>query len=102
MERFNGELPSDIESLTSLAGVGRKTANVVRTHIFHIPSIVVDTHVKRISNKLGFTNSEDPVKIEFELMRIFPEEYWSKYNTQIIAHGRTICKARNPQCEKCF
>ena len=73
MERFNGELPSDIESLTSLAGVGRKTANVVRTHIFHIPSIVVDTHVKRISNKLGFTNSEDPVKIEFELMRIFPE-----------------------------
>lgn len=71
MERFNGELPSDIESLTSLAGVGRKTANVVRTHIFHIPSIVVDTHVKRISNKLGFTDSQDPVKIEFELMRIF-------------------------------
>jgi endonuclease-3 len=102
LERFNGELPSDIESLTSLAGVGRKTANVVRTHIFHIPSIVVDTHVKRISNKLGFTNSEDPVKIEFELMRIFPEEYWGRYNTQIIAHGRTICKARNPQCEKCF
>ena len=53
-------------------------------------------------NKLGFTDSQDPVKIEFELMRIFPEEYWGRYNTQIIAHGRTICKARNPQCEKCF
>lgn len=99
---YNGEMPSDIDSLTGLAGVGRKTANVVRTHIFHIPSIVVDTHVKRISNKLGLTESDDPVKIEFELMDIFPEEHWGRYNTQVIAHGRTICKARKPDCENCL
>ena len=95
-------MPSDIDSLTGLAGVGRKTANVVRTHIFHIPSIVVDTHVKRISNKLGLTESDDPVKIEFELMDIFPEDHWGRYNTQVIAHGRTICKARKPDCENCL
>lgn len=98
----NGIMPSDIDKLTALAGVGRKTANVVRTHIFHIPSIVVDTHVKRISNKIGFTKSDDPVKIEFELMRIFPEDHWGRYNTQVIAHGRTICKARKADCENCF
>ncbi len=102
IEKHKGVMPSDIESLTALAGVGRKTANVVRTHIFHIPSIVVDTHVKRISNKIGFTKSEDPVKIEFELMKILPEEHWGRYNTQIIAHGRTICKARKADCVNCF
>ena len=91
-----------INELTALAGVGRKTANVVRTHIFHIPSIVVDTHVKRISNKLGFVSCDDPVKIEFELMKIFPEDHWGRYNTQIIAHGRSICKARKPDCENCL
>lgn len=99
---YNGELPSDIDKLTGLAGVGRKTANVVRTHIFHIPSIVVDTHVKRISNKLGFVNCDDPVKIEFQLMDIFPQDHWGRYNTQIIAHGRTICNARKPDCENCL
>lgn len=102
IEEYRGELPSDIDRLTALAGVGRKTANVVRTHIFHIPSIVVDTHVKRISNKLGFVNCDDPVKIEFELMKIFPEDHWGRYNTQIIAHGRSICKARKPDCENCL
>lgn len=102
IERHGGVMPSSIEELTALAGVGRKTANVVRTHIFHIPSIVVDTHVKRISNKIGFTKSDDPVKIEFELMKILPEEHWGRYNTQIIAHGRTICKARKADCENCF
>ncbi len=102
LSEYGGELPSDIDKLTSLAGVGRKTANVVRTHIFHIPSIVVDTHVKRISNKLGFVDNDDPVKIEFELMKIFPEDHWGRYNTQIIAHGRSICKARRPDCENCF
>ncbi len=102
IEEYRGELPSDIDRLKALAGVGRKTANVVRTHIFHIPSIVVDTHVKRISNKLGFVNCDDPVKIEFELMKIFPEDHWGRYNTQIIAHGRSICKARKPDCENCL
>lgn len=102
IEIHKGVMPSDINELTKLAGVGRKTANVVRTHIFHIPSIVVDTHVKRISKKIGFTESDDPVKIEFELMNIFPVEYWGRYNTQVIAHGRTICKARKADCGNCF
>lgn len=99
---YGGIVPSSIEELTSLSGVGRKTANVVRTHIYKIPSIVVDTHVKRISYKLGIVKSTDPVKIEFELMKILPKGHWGRYNTQIIAHGRTICKARNPACNTCF
>ncbi len=101
IDEYNGEMPSDIEKLTRLAGVGRKTANVVRSHIFNLPSIVVDTHVKRISKKWGFTQSDDPVKIEFELMELLPEEHWIRYNTQVIALGRTICKARKPECGRC-
>ncbi len=100
-DHYKYVMPSEVEELTSLAGVGRKTANVVRTHIFHIPSIVVDTHVKRISQKVGFTESDDPVKIEFELMKLFPKEHWGRYNTQVIAHGRSICKARKPNCADC-
>lgn len=102
LEEYDEKMPSDIDKLTKLAGVGRKTANVIRSHIFNLPSVVVDTHVKRISKKLGLTNSDDPVKIEFELMKILPKEHWIRYNTQIIAHGRKICKARNPQCSNCF
>ena len=98
LEKYNGVMPSDINELTKIPGVGRKTANVVRSHIFNLPSIVVDTHVKRISKKVGFTKSDDPVKIEFELMEIFPKEHWIRYNTQVIAHGRKICKARKPEC----
>ena len=97
----HGQLPSDIEALTSLPGVGRKTANVVRGHIFRIPSIVVDTHVKRVSFKLGLTDYTDPGKIEFELMTILPESHWISYNQQIITHGRKVCTARNPKCKEC-
>ncbi len=99
--KHNSTLPSDIELLTELSGVGRKTANVVRGHIFKIPSIVVDTHVKRISNRLGLTKNSDPVKIEFDLMKILPTKSYIKYNQQVIAFGREVCKARNPQCKKC-
>ena len=102
VEKYNGELSSDIEMLTSLAGVGRKTANVIRGNIFHEPSIVVDTHVKRISNKLGFTTEEDPTKIEYDLMKKLPKDHWILYNIQIIRLGREICIARNPKCEVCF
>lgn len=102
VEEFDGEVPSDIDALTSLAGVGRKTANVIRGNIFNEPSIVVDTHVKRISEKLGFTKETDPVKIEYDLMDIFPKEHWIRYNMQIITHGRSICTARNPKCSDCF
>ncbi len=99
---YNGEVPRNIEDLTSLAGVGRKTANVIRGNIYHEPSIVVDTHVKRISNRLGFTKEEDPEKIEFDLMEVLPKEQWILYNIQIITHGRSICTARNPKCDACF
>lgn len=99
---FGGEVPSGIDELTSLAGVGRKTANVIRGNIFGEPSIVVDTHVKRISGKLGFTKETDPVKIEYELMEILPKEHWIRYNMQIITHGRNICIARRPKCAECF
>ena len=101
-ERYGGVVPSDIELLTKLPGVGRKTANVIRGNVFHEPSIVVDTHVKRISRKLGLTKSEDPVQIEKDLMRLLPKEQWILWNIQIIAHGRSICPARKPQCETCF
>lgn len=102
VEKYGGEVPNDLEALTSLAGVGRKTANVIRGNIFHEPSIVVDTHVKRISNKLGITKEEDPVKIEFDLMKKLPKDHWILFNIQIITLGRTICTARNPQCSECF
>lgn len=102
LKRFNGEVPRDIEDLTSLAGVGRKTANVIRGNIFHDPSIVVDTHVKRISKKLGLTKSEDPEKIEQDLMKALPKDHWILFNIQIITFGRSICTARSPKCEECF
>ena len=102
VKEYGGIVPSEIEDLIQLAGVGRKTANVIRGNIFHEPSIVVDTHVKRISNRLGFTKSEDPEKIEFELMQVIPRDHWILYNIQIITHGRSICTARSPKCEECF
>ena len=102
LTEYGGEVPDDIDKLTKLPGVGRKTANVVRGNVYGIPSVVVDTHVRRVSNMLGFTDSQDPVKIEFELMELLPEKNWIAYNTQIIAHGRKVCIARRPQCEVCF
>ena len=101
ISEYGGEVPSDIESLTELDGVGRKTANVIRGNIYHEPSIVVDTHVKRISRLLGLTDSDDPVKIEHELMEKLPKEQWILYNIQIITLGRTICIARRPKCAEC-
>ena len=102
LEYHNGEVPRSIEELTALAGVGRKTANVIRGNIYHDPSIVVDTHVKRISKKLGLTKEEDPVKVEMELMKELPKDHWILYNIQIISFGREICKAPTPKCEECF
>lgn len=101
ISEYGGEVPSDIESLTKLDGVGRKTANVIRGNIYHEPSILVDTHVKRISRLLGLTDSDDPVKIEHELMEKLPKEQWILYNIQIITLGRTICIARRPKCAEC-
>ena len=102
IDRFDGEVPSDIDDLTSLAGVGRKTANVIRGNIFHEPSVVVDTHVKRISRRLGLTKNDDPDKVEQDLMKELPKEHWILYNIQIITFGRSICTARSPKCGECF
>lgn len=102
MSRFGGQVPETLEELTSLAGVGRKTANVIRGNIYHEPSIVVDTHVKRISARLGFTEETDPAKVELDLMRVLPKDHWILYNMQIITLGRQLCKALNPKCGECF
>jgi endonuclease-3 len=99
---LNGEVPSDIDILTTLPGVGRKTANVIRTHVFRIPSIVVDTHVKRISFRLGWTKETDPVKIEADLMKKIPTDHWCLVNQDLITLGRSLCKARKPDCDGCF
>lgn len=101
-EQYGGAVPQDLEALTELAGVGRKTANVVRGNIFKIPSVVVDTHVKRISIRWGITLCTDPVAIEMDLMKKLPKEHWIRYNTQVIAHGRAICTARAPKCTTCM
>lgn len=102
LEVYGGEVPREMKELISLAGVGRKTANVIRGNIYHEPSIVVDTHVKRISRKLGLTAEEDPEKIEYELMRVLPEDHWILFNIHIITLGRSLCTARSPKCEVCF
>lgn len=98
---YDGEVPSDIEDLTRLPGVGRKTANVIRGNIYGIDSIVVDTHVKRISGRLKLTREEDPEKIEYDLMKVIPREYWILINIWFITFGRTICKAQSPKCQEC-
>lgn len=101
-EQYGGEVPRTMEELTALAGVGRKTANVIRGNIYNEPSIVVDTHVKRISRKLGLTREEDPEKIEYDLMKVLPKDHWILWNIHIITLGRTICTARSPKCAQCF
>lgn len=102
VHRFGGQVPDNMDGLLSLAGVGRKTANVLLGHIYKIPGIVVDTHVKRISARLGLTKETDPVKIEFDLYKKIPKDNWIRYNFQIITLGREICTARNPKCGECF
>mgnify|MGYP002625323060 CR=1 FL=1 len=102
VQQYNAQIPSDIEELTKLPGVGRKTANVIRGNIYDIPSIVVDSHVGRISRKLGLTQNLDPEKVEHDLEKVLPEDHWILWNIQIIAHGRSICTARKPDCKACF
>ncbi|MCL1987734.1 MAG: endonuclease III [Firmicutes bacterium] len=102
LTEHNGEVPSNIDILTNLPGVGRKTANVVRGHIFEIPSIVVDTHVKRVSFRLGVTSQQkSPEKAEQELMQRLPKKNWIDYNQQIILHGRAVCTSQKPKCGVC-
>ena len=102
LQEHQGQVPSDIDALTALPGVGRKTANVIRGNIYDIPSIVVDTHVGRISRKLGLTVSEDPEKVEHDLERVLPEDHWILWNIDIITLGRSICIANRERCGECF
>jgi endonuclease-3 len=101
LEEFNGEVPGRIEQLVRLPGVARKTANVVAAELGEAQGIVVDTHVRRLSQRLGFTRQEDPVKIERDLQRLVPRRDWARFPHLLIWHGRRVCIARRPLCEDC-
>ncbi len=102
LDQFDGVVPCEIEKLVTLPGVGRKTANVVRSVSFGIQTIVVDTHVHRLSRRLGLSDKKDPVKVEFDLMELIPEASWNDISLQLIYLGREICDAKNPLCTDCF
>jgi len=101
VERFNGQVPGNLEDLLSLPGIGRKTANLVLSEVFDIPGIVVDTHVLRLSRLMGLTNNTDPTKVEFDLMEIVPKEKWRLFSNLLILHGRAICIARKARHQEC-
>jgi len=100
-ERFNGDVPNNLEDLVSLPGIGRKTANLVLSEAFGIPGIVVDTHVLRLSKLIGLSKNTDPTKVEFDLMEIVPQEKWGLFSNLLILHGRAICIARRPRHQEC-
>jgi endonuclease-3 len=102
MAEFGGEVPRRMEELLKLPGVARKTANVVLAHAYGInQGVTVDTHVKRLTRRLGLTDHEDPIRIERDLMRLLPSEEWENFSIRLIYHGRAICKARKPECDAC-
>ena len=101
VEKHQAEVPDSLEELVKLPGIGRKTANVILGTAFNTPGIVVDTHVGRISQRIGLTQQRDPVKIEFDLMELIPQEKWTLFSHQLIQHGRKVCKARKPKCTEC-
>ena len=101
IEEFDGEVPERFDDLLGLPGVARKTANVVSSERGNAQGIVVDTHVRRLSQRLGFTRQEDPVKIERDLVKLVPREDWARFPHLLIWHGRRICDARRPSCEVC-
>jgi endonuclease-3 len=101
VEKFGGEVPRTLEELTTLRGVARKTANVVLGNAFDVPGLTVDTHMKRVHQRLGLTRHDDPVKIERDLMELVPRKAWTAYSHRVIHHGRVCCDARKPQCERC-
>ncbi|HEV3384925.1 MAG TPA: endonuclease III [Gemmata sp.] len=101
VEQHRGQVPNKLEDLVALPGIGRKTANVILGNAFQTPGITVDTHVGRLSRRLGLTELHDPVKVEFALMELVPQSEWTNFSHQLILHGRNVCFARNPQCETC-
>jgi endonuclease III len=103
MQEFNGQVPSSMEQLLKLPGVARKTANVVLAHAYNINAgVTVDTHVKRLSDRLGLTKYTDPIRIERDLMRLLPQPDWENWSIRLVYHGRAVCKARSPQCDVCI
>lgn len=102
VERFGGEVPTAMEDLVTLPGVGRKTANVVRSVAFGLPGLPVDTHVGRLVRRLGLTEQTDPVKVEAEITALLPEEEWGVFSLRLIQHGRRVCLARAPRCDACI
>lgn len=101
MERFDGEIPHELEDLVTLPGVGRKTGNVLRSVVFDLPGLAVDTHVGRLSRRLGLTVEEDPVKVEKVLNAFLPPPEWGRFSLRLILHGRRVCDARKPRCDMC-
>ena len=101
VERHGGEVPRTMEELVELPGVGRKTANVVLGEAFGVPGVTVDTHVGRLSRRLGLTTHADPVKVEHDLMKLVPQAEWTRFSHRVIFHGRQVCHARKPLCETC-
>ncbi len=101
IDRFGGKVPDNLDDLVSLPGLGRKSANVVLGTAFGVPGITVDTHVLRLSQRLGLTKQKDAVKVEFDLMEIVPKKEWVSFSHLLIFHGRYTCKARRPLCENC-
>ncbi|WP_432665724.1 endonuclease III [Wukongibacter baidiensis] len=101
-EKFDGQVPREFDNLITLAGVGRKTANVVISNAFNQPAIAVDTHVFRVSNRIGLAKADDVLKTELQLQKAIPKEYWSLAHHLLIWHGRRVCKARKPNCGECF
>jgi endonuclease-3 len=100
-ERFHGQVPATMEELTTLPGVGRKTANVILGNAFGKPGIIVDTHVKRVAKRLGLTTSDDPERIEQDLQQLIPESQWTSASQRLLLHGRYVCLARTPRCAQC-
>jgi endonuclease-3 len=101
VEKFGGRVPDSLDDLVKLPGIGRKTANVILGNAFGTPGIVVDTHLGRVARRLGLTRQKDPVKIEFDLMPLVPQNRWIKFSHQMIWHGRRICAAKKPDCPSC-
>ena len=102
VEEYDGGVPKTMDELTKLAGVGRKTANVVLGNYFGIPGIIVDTHIKRLSTRLGLTSNSDPTKIEYDLNELIPHKKWTIFSNSLGDHGRTVCHARKPLCGECM
>ncbi len=101
VEKHGGKIPNSMEDLVKLRGVGRKTANVLMAECFEPVGVIVDTHCKRLSNRLGFTTKSDPDKIEQDIMKLLPQEHWRMYSHCLVFHGRAVCNARSPKCSEC-